>query len=92
MQGLCLDAAIAALQQAPAAEDELFEALLQALQAIVGEKLGGVGPGVSPKMALSLGLKVDAAGNICVATLVTPKVMPPPTRMKACGCLNSCHK
>ena len=30
-------------------------------QAIVGEKLGGVGPGVSPKMALSLGLKVDAA-------------------------------
>jgi hypothetical protein len=30
-------------------------------QAIVGEKLGGVGRGVSPKMALSLGLKVDAA-------------------------------
>ena len=30
-------------------------------QAIVGQKLGGVGPGVSPKMALSLGLKVDAA-------------------------------
>jgi hypothetical protein len=30
-------------------------------QAIVGEKLGGVGPGVSPKMALSLGLKVGAA-------------------------------
>jgi hypothetical protein len=30
-------------------------------QAIVGEKLGGVGAGVSPKMALSLGLKVDAA-------------------------------
>jgi cytochrome c5 len=29
-------------------------------QAIVGQKLGGVGPGVSPKMALSLGLKVDA--------------------------------
>ena len=29
-------------------------------RAIVGEKLGGVGPGVSPKMALSLGLKVDA--------------------------------
>lgn len=34
VQGLCLDAAIAALQQAPAAEDELFEALLQALQAM----------------------------------------------------------
>ena len=29
-------------------------------QAIVGEKLGGVGAGVSPKMALSVGLKVDA--------------------------------
>jgi hypothetical protein len=28
-------------------------------QAIVGQKLGGVGPGLSPKMALSLGLKVD---------------------------------
>jgi hypothetical protein len=30
-------------------------------QAIIGDKLGGVGPGVSPKVALSLGLKVDAA-------------------------------
>ncbi|HXE03480.1 MAG TPA: hypothetical protein VN518_02535 [Methyloceanibacter sp.] len=30
-------------------------------QAIAGEKNGGVGPGVSPKTALSLGLKVDAA-------------------------------
>src|SRR5262245_53524528 len=29
-------------------------------QAIVGGKLGGVGPGVSPKTALSVGLKVDA--------------------------------
>jgi Cytochrome c len=29
-------------------------------QAIAGEKLGGVGPGVSPKMAVSVGLKVDA--------------------------------
>src|SRR5687768_966240 len=29
-------------------------------QAIAGEKLGGVGPGVSPKKALELGLKVDA--------------------------------
>src|SRR5262245_22977071 len=28
-------------------------------RAIVGEKLGGVGPGLSPKMALSVGLKVD---------------------------------
>jgi hypothetical protein len=30
-------------------------------KAIEGAKLGGVGPGVSPKTALSLGLKVDAA-------------------------------
>src|SRR5439155_17642672 len=29
-------------------------------RAIVGTKLGGVGPGLSPKMELSLGLKVDA--------------------------------
>jgi len=29
-------------------------------QAIVGQKLGGVGAGLSPKAALSLGLKVDA--------------------------------
>src|SRR5437868_9220958 len=29
-------------------------------QAIVGQKLGGVGSGLSPKMALSLGLNVDA--------------------------------
>src|SRR5262249_48007264 len=29
-------------------------------QAIQGEKLGGVGPGLSPKAALDLGLKVDA--------------------------------
>jgi hypothetical protein len=28
-------------------------------QAIAGEKLGGVGPGVSPKTALAVGLKVD---------------------------------
>jgi mono/diheme cytochrome c family protein len=33
---------------------------LQLHQAIVGQKLGGVGPGLSPKAALSLGLKVDA--------------------------------
>jgi hypothetical protein len=32
---------------------------LQLHRAIVGEKLGGVGPGVSPKTALSVGLKVD---------------------------------
>src|SRR5436190_1675334 len=28
-------------------------------RAIAGAKLGGLGPGVSPKMALSVGLKVD---------------------------------
>jgi hypothetical protein len=33
---------------------------LQLHKAIVGEKHGGVGPGVSPKTALSVGLKVDA--------------------------------
>jgi mono/diheme cytochrome c family protein len=33
---------------------------LQLHRAIAGEKLGGVGPGVSPKTALSVGLKVDA--------------------------------
>jgi hypothetical protein len=32
---------------------------LQLHKAIVGEKNGGVGPGVSPKTALSVGLKVD---------------------------------
>jgi hypothetical protein len=34
---------------------------LQLHKAIEGEKLGGVGAGVSPKAALSLGLKVDSA-------------------------------
>ena len=29
-------------------------------EAILGEKLGGVGPGLTPKQALELGLKVDA--------------------------------
>ena len=33
---------------------------LQLHEAIAGEKNGGVGPGVSPKTALSVGLKVDA--------------------------------
>lgn len=32
---------------------------LQLHKAIAGEKLGGVGPGVSPKTALAVGLKVD---------------------------------
>src|SRR5262250_3264126 len=33
---------------------------LQLHKAVAGEKNGGVGPGVSPKIALSVGLKVDA--------------------------------
>lgn len=33
---------------------------LQLHKAIAGEKQGGVGPGISPKTALSVGLKVDA--------------------------------
>src|SRR6266536_3263262 len=33
---------------------------LQLHRAITGEKNGGVGPGMSPKTALSVGLKVDA--------------------------------
>src|SRR4026208_1656362 len=40
--------------------DEVFwGGLLQLHQAIKGAALGGVGPGVSPSTALSLGLKVD---------------------------------
>jgi hypothetical protein len=34
---------------------------LQLHRAIAGEKLGGVGPGVSPRTALAVGLKVDEA-------------------------------
>src|SRR5262245_1417648 len=42
--------------------DEAFwGATLQLHKAIAGAKLGGVGPGVSPKTALAVGLKVDAA-------------------------------
>ena len=41
--------------------DQAFWAgALQLNRAIAGSKLGGVGPGVSPKTALSVGLKVDA--------------------------------
>ena len=41
--------------------DEVFWGdTLKLHRAIAGEKLGGVGPGISPKTALSLGLKVDA--------------------------------
>jgi hypothetical protein len=41
--------------------DEVFWGdTLKLHQAIAGERFGGVGPGVSPKSALALGLKVDA--------------------------------
>ena len=40
--------------------EDFWGGKLRLHEAIVGQKLGGVGPGVSPKMALSLGLKVDA--------------------------------
>src|SRR5688572_13343276 len=40
--------------------EDFWGGQLRLHEAIVGQKLGGVGTGVSPKMALSLGLKVDA--------------------------------
>ena len=41
--------------------DEAFwGGALHLQQAIAGEKLGGAGPGVSPKIAFSVGLKIDA--------------------------------
>ena len=41
-------------------DEEFWGDALQLHRAIAGEKLGGVGPGVSPKTALAVGLKVDA--------------------------------
>lgn len=40
-------------------DKEFWGTTLHLHQAIAGEHLGGVGPGVSPKTALSVGLKVD---------------------------------
>ena len=40
--------------------EDFWGGKLRLHEAIVGQKLGGVGPGVSPKTALSLGLKVDS--------------------------------
>lgn len=40
--------------------EDFWGGQLRLHEAIVGQKLGGVGAGVSPKLALSLGLKVDA--------------------------------
>lgn len=49
---------------------------LQLHKAIAGEKLGGVGPGVSPKTALGVGLKVDvdALPSDLIAQLKSGKV------------------
>ena len=41
--------------------EEFWGGAVKLHQAIQGEKLGGIGPGLSPKKALELGLKVDAA-------------------------------
>lgn len=41
-------------------DEHFWGGTLKLHKAIAGEKLGGVGPGVSPKTALSLGLKVDS--------------------------------
>ena len=40
--------------------EDFWGGKLRLHEAIVGQKLGGVGAGVSPKLALTLGLKVDA--------------------------------
>ena len=42
-------------------DEAVWGGVLGLHEAIEGAKLGGVGPGVSPKQALALGLKVDAA-------------------------------
>jgi len=41
-------------------DEDFWGGQLQLHQSIEGEKFGGVGPGVSPKTALAVGLKVDA--------------------------------
>src|SRR5262245_63857881 len=41
-------------------DEDFWGGSLRLHQAIAGAKLGGVGPGLSPKQALALGLKVDA--------------------------------
>ena len=41
--------------------EEFWGGALQLHRAIAGQKHGGVGPGVSPKQALAVGLKVDGA-------------------------------
>jgi hypothetical protein len=41
-------------------DEQFWGGTLQLHRALAGEKNGGIGPGVSPKTALSVGLKVDA--------------------------------
>jgi hypothetical protein len=41
-------------------DEDFWGGALQLHRAIEGERLGGVGPGVSPKTALAVGLKVDS--------------------------------
>src|SRR5262249_46040092 len=41
-------------------DEDFWGGSLRLHQAIAGAKLGGVGPGLSPKAALALGLKVDS--------------------------------
>src|ERR1044071_4061372 len=41
-------------------DQEFWGGVLRLHEAIAGERLGGVGPGVSPRTALLVGLKVDA--------------------------------
>ena len=40
-------------------DEEFWGDALKLHHAVIGQKLGGVGPGVSPKTALAVGLKVD---------------------------------
>src|SRR5262249_53671351 len=41
-------------------DEDFWGGVLRLHEAIAGEAMGGVGPGVSPKTALAVGLKVDA--------------------------------
>ena len=69
--------------------DETFWGdVLKLHQAIEGSRFGGVGGGVSPKMALTLGLKVDAAAlpSDLVASVKAGKVdLDDPARVYVCA-------
>jgi hypothetical protein len=57
-------------------DEEFWGGKLQLHRAIEGARLGGVGPGISPRLALSLGLKVDveALPGAIVRALQTKQV------------------